>query len=216
MVDAAVRFSDESADDFARQKVDIMLAATARLLGDPARLSMLDVGCGVGLAERFLVSRVGCVVAGDVSGPMVEEARRFVPGVEFTHLPPHGLPYDEQVFDVQFCYCVYHHVPVHERPAMVAELVRVVRPGGLLFVFEHNPYNPVTRRIVAGCRFDRDAVLLTPRETRELLAGAGLDVVDQRYYVFFPKILGFLRRIEPWLGWLPLGGQYYVVARKPR
>lgn len=216
MVDGAVRFSDESADDFARQKVDLMLAATARLLGDPARLRMLDVGCGVGLAERFLFPRVGRLVAGDVSAAMIDEARRLLPEVDFRHLPPRGLPFENDAFDVQFCCCVYHHVPLNERRAMVAELARVVRPGGLLFVFEHNPYNPLTRKIVRDCPFDRDAVLLAPRETRGLLRGAGLEVAEQRYYLFFPKMLGFLRRLEPWLGWLPLGGQYYVAARKPR
>ena len=177
---------------------------------------MLDVGCGIGLAERSLASRVRTVVAGDVSAAMIEEARGLVPEVKFIHLPPRGLPFDDGAFDVQFCYCVYHHVPLHERRAMVAELARVVRPGGLLFVFEHNPYNPVTRKIVRDCPLDRDAVLLAPRETRDLLRGADLEVIEQRYYLFFPKLLGFLRRIEPWLGWLPLGGQYYVVARKPR
>ena len=99
---------------------------------------------------------------------------------------------------------------------MFAELARVVRPGGLVFVFEHNPWNPVTRAIVRDCPLDRDAVLLTAPETRGLLSRAGLEVVEQRYYLFFPRSLGFLRRFEPWLAWLPLGGQYYVAARKPR
>lgn len=215
MVDAAVKFANESTIDFARQKVELMLAASKRLIGDPQQLQVLDVGCGTGIAEPFLRGRVKHVVAGDVSSEMVAEARSRCSGVDFVHLAEKRLPFDDNAFDVQFCYCVYHHVPLTDRRGLVAEIARVVRPGGLVFVFEHNPYNPLTRKIVRDCPLDRDAVLLRAAETRDLMRGAGLEIAEQRYYLFFPKFLAFLRPLEPLLGWLPLGGQYYVAARKP-
>ncbi|NDD29130.1 MAG: class I SAM-dependent methyltransferase [Proteobacteria bacterium] len=215
-VDGSLRFVEASADEMARVKCDLLLDAASRLLGDPSGLSMLDVGCGVGLMERFLLPRAGRLVGGDVSAEMVAEAQRREPEAAFVHLPSAGLPFDTHAFDLQFSACVYHHVPPAERRGVVAELARVVRPGGMLFVFEHNPYNPVTRKIVADCPLDRDAVLLEPRETRSLLREAGLEIVEQRYYLFFPGRLRALRPLERWLGWLPLGGQYYVAARKPR
>jgi len=216
VLDKSLAMAHESTEDFARQKVTLMLDATRRLLGDTKQLSALDVGCGTGVAEPFLKPHMGRVVAGDVSPLMVEEARKRCPGVEFVPLGEGRLPFEDNTFDVQFCYCVYHHVSPRDRRAFVAELARVVRPGGLVFVFEHNPYNPVTVHIVKHCPLDRDAVLLRAAETRDLLRGAGLSVEEQKYYIFFPKFLGFLRILEPWLAWLPLGGQYYVAARKPR
>jgi SAM-dependent methyltransferase len=214
-LDQSLRFAGETTAEFAAMKVDLILDASRRLLGQPSRLSFLDVGCGTGLAARALRSRAGRVVGADVSAEMIGAALEECPEVDFVPLEGPRLPFADGEFDVQFCACVYHHVPLRERRAFVAELVRVVRPGGLLFVFEHNPWNPLTRRVVDRCPFDRDAILLTAGETRGLLEGAGLKVAEQRYYLFFPRVLGCLRRLEPWLGWLPLGAQYYVAARKP-
>src|SRR5262249_59211928 len=83
------------------------------------------------------------------------------------------LPYDEGSFDVAFAICVFHHVPPLERPALTAEMARVTRPGGLVAIFEHNPWNPLTRKAVRDCPFDEDAVLLSRPNARRLLDGAG-------------------------------------------
>ena len=85
-----------------------------------------------------------------------------------------------------------------------------------MFGFEHNPYNPVTRRIVSNCPYDEDAVLLKPSELRTLLSGAGLSVQRQAYCLFVPPRFGRLAACEAALGWLPLGGQYWIEARRPR
>ena len=51
---------------------------------------------------------------------------------------------------------------------------RVVRPGGLVCVIEHNPLNPLTRSLaVSRCEFDSDAVLLGASTTRKLMAAGG-------------------------------------------
>ena len=49
---------------------------------------------------------------------------------------------------------------------------RVVRPGGLLCIIEHNPFNPLTRLAVVRCEFDRDAVLLPALAPRAPIAAA--------------------------------------------
>ena len=51
-------------------------------------------------------------------------------------------------------------------PAFVAELARVVRPGGLVVVFEHNPLNPLTRLVVSRVTFDDGVRLLRSGERR--------------------------------------------------
>jgi SAM-dependent methyltransferase len=108
---------------------------------------------------------------------------------------------------------VLHHIPPPERQASIAALAARLAPGGQVVVFEHNPWNPATRYVVATCDLDDDAILLRRRETTGLLRGAGLSVVRHDYLTFFPRALTLLRALEPSLGWLPAGAQYAVVAR---
>jgi hypothetical protein len=88
-------------------------------------------------------------------------------------------------------------------------------PGGGVLFFEHNPHNPVTRRVVQACPFDEDAILLTRRELLRLGAAAGLAVRRSAYIVFFPRRLACLRGLERSLGWLPMGAQYAVLLSHP-
>ena len=113
------------------------------------------------------------------------------------------------MFDLAVCACVYHHVDDAERVAHMAEVGRVLRPGGLLMMFEHNPRNPVTRHIVNRCPLDASADLLGASKARRYLQLAGFENVQTRYYLHFPEAL------YRWLGWLEpvcsvfgMGGQY--------
>jgi hypothetical protein len=90
-------------------------------------------------------------------------------------------------------------------------LARVVRPGGLVMVFEHNPLNPLTRRAVSTCAFDDDAVLLPQHRTRALMLGAGLENVQSRAILSIPSLGRISRQVDLGLGRLSLGAQY--VAR---
>jgi trans-aconitate methyltransferase len=163
------------------------------------------------IAARF----PGAVVAGcDVSEKSLRVAQRANPGVVFFAAGAKaGAP--PEPFDLVVTANVLHHVPLPERGGVVTEMRSLLASGGSLVVFEHNPYNPVTRRLVSTCPFDRDAVLLTPRQTAMLLAAAGLSVRARRYILFFPAFLRALRFLEKPLGFLPLGGQYCIYAVSP-
>ena len=89
-------------------------------------------------------------------------------------------------------------------------------PGGFIAVFEHNPWNPLTRKAVRDCPFDEDAVLLSRRQATRLLDEAGLEPIDAAYIIFFPQEGPRLARIERRLRPLPLGAQYYVAHRRTR
>jgi hypothetical protein len=95
---------------------------------------------------------------------------------------------------------------------VVSLVASKLAPGGRLFVFEHNPYNPLTRRAVRDCPFDDDAILLPPGEVRGLLQRAALAGVRQDFVLFFPRSLARLRPLEPWLRWCPLGAQTLTVG----
>jgi hypothetical protein len=109
---------------------------------------------------------------------------------------------------------VLHHVPRDEHRALVETVRSKLRPGGRIVVFEHNPLNPVTRRAVAACEFDDDAVLLWPWQARRVLRSAGLRNVRLDYIVFSPRPLAVLRPLEPHLSWLPFGAQVMVVGAR--
>lgn len=197
---------------FARARAAHLIRLAQRYLGPARHLRLLDVGCGDGLVEQFLAGSFAEVVAGD---PAAEPARDL-PGVRFVRLPEAGpLPFDEASFDLVFCAHVLHHVAPEARPGFTAELARVVRPGGLVVAFEHNPWNPVTRSIVAACSIDEGVRLLGPGELGRLFRQAGLEPVEARYTSFFPQPLGRLSHLERHLGWLPLGGQHLLAGRRP-
>jgi hypothetical protein len=92
-------------------------------------------------------------------------------------------------------------------------MARVTRSGGLVTIFEHNPWNPLTRRAVARCDFDQDASLLSKAEAERLLSASALDAGEGHYILFFTRDSARLRRIESRLRKLPLGAQYVVSAQ---
>jgi SAM-dependent methyltransferase len=141
---------------------------------------------------------------------------RQVTGIE-TRVQKHPLqiPFGEAEFDLVTAVCVYHHVPPANRPALTVEIGRALRPGGIFCMIEHNPFNPVTRLIVGRTPADADAILLPAREARGLAIGAGLALLEQDYFLYFPRALyPYLGRIEALLAKAPLGGQYATFSRK--
>ena len=82
-------------------------------------------------------------------------------------------------------------------------------------IYEHNPYNPLTRHAVNTCSFDENAVFLKRTEVAKLFVKAGMEVVMHEYRIFFPAFLKLLLPIEKYLAWLPLRAQHFVVGKKP-
>jgi ubiquinone/menaquinone biosynthesis C-methylase UbiE len=123
------------------------------------------------------------------------------------------LPYPDASFDAAYTVCVMHHVPPEQWESLVREMRRVVRPGGITVVFEHNPFNPLTRRAVSTCEFDENAVLLRARRTRLLLRKAGLREVRSRYILTLPAAGGLPHKVDRLFSRLPFGAQYYAVGR---
>jgi ubiquinone/menaquinone biosynthesis C-methylase UbiE len=209
----AIAFAGAPHDVYVSAKVEALLRLVRRrLIGAPSEA--LDVGCGVGLTDRHLLSHVGTLHGVDVSEEMVAVARERNPDVEYRTYDGSALPYDEGRFDLVFAICVLHHVAPAARPALFGELRRVVRPGGLITVFEHNPLNPLTRRVVRSCRFDEDVELLGRRRLAESLRAARVEVTDQEYLLFFPWRGNVLRALERRLARVPLGAQYVVAGRR--
>ena len=150
----------------------------------------------------------------DVSEEMLIKARQNVPEAQFSWYDGEKLPFDDGTFDVVVAICVLHHVPVSERFKVVSEMVRVSRHEGVVAVFEHNPYNPLTRHAVNTCELDRDAVLLPPRETVELLQESAQVEPESRHYLFSPLGGSIGCSLDRRLRKIPLGGQYAAWVRR--
>lgn len=144
----------------------------------------------------------------------VKQACRTVADATFLQFDGACLPFPDETFDVAFAVCVMHHVPPPQWRDFTVEMARVVKPGRLVIVFEHNPYNPLTRVSVSRCEFDRDATLLPRRQTYHLLKNAGMTELKDRFILFFPWSGKFWRGVERALHQLPLGAQYYVAGIK--
>ncbi|MCF8533680.1 MAG: class I SAM-dependent methyltransferase [Reyranella sp.] len=184
-------------------------------------LAMLDYGCGVGSLMRVLAESggradfTGC----DISTGMLRQVEKRWParlGAPPALASQQGArtPFADGQFDVVTVSAVLHHVPVAERPAVYAELGRVLKPGGRLYVFEHNPRNPLVRYVIARTAIDRNAILLDATEVQHGLLNAARYDLDLDYLMFMPPGLALLRPVDRALAWLPLGAQYVVAARK--
>lgn len=211
-VDDAIAFSGLHHDFFLKAKADQLLEVLGRA-GDPGRMTILDVGSGVGLMEAHLAGSVKRVVGVDLAADAVCSAKS-IGGAAFLVYDGSRLPFADGAFDAVFAVCVLHHVDPPQWGSFTAEMARVTRPGGMVVVFEHNPWNPATRVVVSRCEFDRGVTLLSAPLVARLLRAATGEAPARRFLFFFPWQGRSWRALERFLGWLPMGAQYVAHARK--
>ena len=106
--------------------------------------------------------------------------------------------------------CFFHHVEEEAHISILTEIRNRLKPGGMMMVYEHNPYNAFTMSVVNNCPFDENARLIRASVMSQRCRDAGYKDVKILYRVFFPSFLKIFRFAEDLLSWLPLGGQYYV------
>jgi SAM-dependent methyltransferase len=122
---------------------DPAVAAVAALR--PERI--LEVGCGWGeLAERLAEATGAEVVATDLSPHMVELARAR--GLDSRVADVQALPFPDRSFDVVVAAWMLYHVPDLDRG--LAELARVLRPGGTLVALTNSAYHLQELRDLVG------------------------------------------------------------------
>ena len=208
-----IAFTGEDPEYFHNMKARMVASFLEQEMRPEFRL--LDYGCGLGLVTRHLKKLLpGAEIHGaDPSAKSIEIAASENEGILFRHFDGKIAPYGEDSFDAAVLSCVLHHVDT-DRDGVYSEAHRVLRPGKKLFIFDHNPFNPLTRRAVNTCVFDEDAKLIGRRACVKDLERAGFRILEARYIVFFPAFLKRFRPIEGSLGWLPLGGQYFICATK--
>jgi SAM-dependent methyltransferase len=205
--------SGEDKQYFAQGRV-VWLAKCLVKFSIPVK-SLIDYGCGTGTSTPLFFEILGAeeFIGLDSSVLSLEVARKAyeLERAKFFH-PEEYQPGGD--IDLLFCNGVFHHIPPQERAATVNYLHRCLRPGGILALWENNPWNPGTRYVMSRIPFDRDAIMLSPREMRRIVRDCGFEVLQTDFLFIFPRALKFLRWVEPSLSRLPLGGQYQVLCRK--
>jgi ubiquinone/menaquinone biosynthesis C-methylase UbiE len=174
--------------------------------------TVMEFGCGMGRNIPYFTEAYpeAEVIGYDISESSLELARKSNPKIEFTA----ELESKENAFDCVFISNVYHHIHPDLRDTATAGLFRSLKPGGQLIIFEHNPYNPITRHMVNTCEFDEDAILLKKSETKKLFEKHGFKQSKGAYTLFFPSALKALSFMEPAMGFIPMGAQYYIIFKK--
>ena len=153
----------------------------------PARPRLLDAGCGTGF-NLLALSRLGRAVGIDLAPEAIAFCRER--GVSAVRASLAALPFPDAAFDAVTSFDVIYHAWVTDDRAAVAEMARVVRPGGVLLVRV-----PALRALWGA----HDAEVLSRhrynrRELVALLAGCGLRVERATYCnsILFPLL--FARR----------------------
>jgi SAM-dependent methyltransferase len=162
----------------------------------------LDFGCGVGRLSRALASRYSEVIGVDISGSMVENARRLnahISNVHFVENAQNDLAFVEsESVDLIYSLIVLQHMPASLQRAYIAEFLRVLAPGGLAafqVAVAHTPdwrgwmhrlipnrlLNPLRRRRY-GNRAAFEMHVLAESDVYSIVSAAGKRVVHVEDY----------------------------------
>jgi 2-polyprenyl-3-methyl-5-hydroxy-6-metoxy-1,4-benzoquinol methylase len=196
------------------RKVEIMRRRlnTAGIL--PGSSRGLDFGCGQGW-YTCAMARMGYDMVGtDVSDRQLDHARRHadaqsMSAVQWDLIEDSRLPFSDGCFDFAFAINVLHHVGSKvDQEAALAEIVRVLRPGGILFLQEMNTINPLFR-FYMGYLYPLIRAIdegteqwMNPRELPTVRTARWMPDID--CFTFLPDFVpGFLMRrlagVEAWL-----------------
>lgn len=175
--------------------------------------SILDFGCGTGRSlpffEQFFPNSKICGY--DPSLESLAIAKTNSPNsIFFSNLDE----LEEESFDLVFIANVLHHIPPGDQIFILEKLKKIISSQGFIFIFEHNPYNPITKWVFERCPFDLNAKMIRKKLLKELVLNIDLNLIDEGYTLFFPNILSGLRYLERYLVNLPLGAQYFLKLSK--
>jgi len=136
----AAAYADRLRDELDGKPLDRALL-TALLEQEPAGAPVADLGCGPGHVTGWLAAHLaaqGATAVGvDLSPGMIEVARREQPGAEFRVGDLLSLPAADGEFGAVIAFYSIIHLRPAELPGALAEMYRVLRPGGLALLAFH-------------------------------------------------------------------------------
>ena len=212
----STRHSGFDTSYFDLYKVNILQQEFKTRINEP--LKILNFGCGIGKSESIMIQKFPhCHIHSiDVSKKSVEygleKNKDLLKQITYIHFDGIHLPFTEK-FDIIFIANVFHHIEFQYHKEILINLKNALAPDGYLYMFEHNPANPLTMKAVKDCCFDGNARLLSTNYTRSLYKEAGFSFIEINYTLFFPAFLQSLSFLERFMTFIPIGAQYYCKAR---
>ena len=123
----------------------LRLAAVRDLVEPGAGERIVDLGCAAGAVSHFL-STFGCETVGVDAEPLaIEAARSLFPGLAFEEADVTALPFPDESFDKAVAADLVEHLEDDAFAAMLAEVRRVLIPGGTLSLYTPNPAHVIER-----------------------------------------------------------------------
>ena len=141
------RFMATMASEYLEQSAwtRLRLDAVRDLVEPHAGERVLDLGCAAGAVTHFL-SQFGCDAVGIDSEPLaVERARELFPELEFVVADAADLPFAAESFDKAVAADFVEHVDDETFARVLAEVRRVLRPGGTFSLYTPNPRHLIER-----------------------------------------------------------------------
>jgi SAM-dependent methyltransferase len=149
---------------------------------------ILDVGCGHGLYSLELARKGATLVGCDLDLPSLEDAQYASTGLElldrtvFLAADGSTLPVPSGQFDLVVCNCVLEHIA--DDNAALADMVRALRPGGVLYLTVDSEEHGLALRLVAKLPRAIQRWLLHPEILAAESPSVGLDArLDKLYAV---------------------------------
>jgi len=165
------------------------------------KMNILEYGCGIGRNLKYFKKYFpnSSLYATDISKESLSIAEKEYADVNFFELE--NVSKYCNFFDLIFIAGVYHHILPEDRMQATNTIYNLCKAGGNIVVFEHNPFNPLTKKMVRECEFDADAVLLSKSETIDIFERVDLSIVKSGYTLFIPSKLKELSIVANMLGW---------------
>ncbi|MDP2926557.1 MAG: class I SAM-dependent methyltransferase [bacterium] len=146
---------------------------------------VLDVGCGNGRFLDLLGQKKIDYIGVDNSEEQIREAQKKYPDRNFLVADALNLPFPNDSFDKVFLIAVLHHIPsINLRIKVLAELQRVLKPGGFLLLTVWRPPLAEILKLISKYSFLR-LIRRSKMDFGDVLVPWGSRV--ERYYHFFKK-----------------------------
>lgn len=164
----------------------------------PVGSRCLDIGCGTGTMERLVNNHFSEMIGFDPSPTQIGQAKKLgLKNCKFMVGNSTSLPYLDNSFDAILLVNVMHHIDPDKHIKTLAEAFRVMKKGGILLTYEHNPLHPlVYLRFYYCSQIDKGAHMINPFLMKKNISSAGF--------------------IEPRIKWMisEAFGEYFVSGKK--
>ncbi|MFO0728312.1 MAG: class I SAM-dependent methyltransferase [Myxococcota bacterium] len=164
--------------------------------------AVLEIGCGPGQVAGFLATRGATVHGLDLSAAMIAEAQHHYPKVSFQTGDFHRLPFADASLGAVVAMYALVHLEVSELAPVLAEVARVLRPGGLFLAATHAGEERLQPGALFGVPVELTWIFHPPAAFFDAVQAAGLMPLER-----------IVR--EPYLGAEHGSRRAYVLAKKP-